>query len=107
LLIDEGYDAIVVADGKGALEVVPRGSSRPDLVVADYNLPNGMNGLQVVASLREASHQEIPVIILTGDISTDTLREIARQGCAHLHKPVKLNELMGHIRHLLSQRKTA
>ena len=79
----------------------------PDLVVADYNLPNGMNGIQVVARLRETVHQELPVIILTGDISTDTLREIARHGCAHLHKPVKLQKLTGLIRHLLSERKPA
>ena len=53
---------------------------RPDLVIADYNLPNGLNGLQVVASLQEMLGHDIPAIILTGDISTDTLREIARAG---------------------------
>ena len=53
---------------------------RPDLILADYNLPNGMNGLQLAAKLREKLHREIPVIILTGDISTDTLRDIALPG---------------------------
>jgi two-component system CheB/CheR fusion protein len=66
-----------------------------------------MNGLQVVARLQDIRHQEIPVIILTGDISTDTLREIARHGCAQLSKPVKLKELMSLIRHLLSEHKPA
>ena len=59
-----------------------RRQSEPDLILADYNLPNGMDGLQVVASLREKLPGKISAIILTGDISTDTLREIGRQDCA-------------------------
>jgi two-component system CheB/CheR fusion protein len=107
LLIDEGYGTLTAADGRGALELIALGAPHPDLVVADYNLPNGMNGIQVVAKLRETAHQELPVIILTGDISTDTLREIASHGCAHLNKPVELKELMSLIRHLLSERRPA
>jgi len=105
LLEDEGYDTMVAGDGKEALDLAARGARRPDLIVADYNLPNGLNGLEVVAKLQEMHHQEIPVIILTGDISTDTMREIARQGCAQLYKPVRLRELMRLIQQLLSERK--
>jgi two-component system, chemotaxis family, CheB/CheR fusion protein len=103
LLEDEGYDATLAGDGREALDLAARGAPRPDLVVADYNLPNGLNGLQVVAKLQEMHHQEIPVIILTGDISADTLRSIARQGHAQLKKPVKLRELVRLIRQLLSE----
>ena len=80
-----------------------RGAIRPDLVVADYNLPKGLNGLQVVAGLRETLGHEIPAIILTGDISTDTLREIARGGHLHLNKPVKARELIDLIRRCLAE----
>src|SRR6185312_14868653 len=106
LLEDEGYDATLAGDGRQALDLAARGA-RPDLVVADYNLPNGLNGLQVVARLQEMHHQEIPVIILTGDISTDTMGEIARRGCAQLNKPVKLRELMRLIQQLRSEREPA
>jgi two-component system CheB/CheR fusion protein len=92
---------VAAADGKRALELAALRAPHLDLVVADYNLPNGPNGLQVCAKLREVLHQEIPVIILTGDISTDTLREIARHGCPQLNKPVKVQELTNLIRHLL------
>ena len=88
-------------DGIAALDLVARGTIRPDLVLADYNLPNGMNGLQLVAKLREKLHRQIPVIILTGDISTDTLRDIALQDCVQLNKPVKLPELTRSIQRLL------
>jgi two-component system CheB/CheR fusion protein len=105
LLTEEGYDTATAADGRSALELAASGAPSPDLVIADYNLPNGLNGLQFIARLRELLHQEIPLIILTGDISTDTLREIARHGCAQLNKPVKLKELTGLVRRLLSERK--
>ncbi len=47
------------------------------------------------------------MIILTGDISTQTLGEIARHRCAQLNKPVTLTELTARIRDLLSERKPA
>jgi CheY-like chemotaxis protein len=38
-----------------------------DLVAfADYDLPNGVTGLQAVLAIRERLHQPIPAIILTG-----------------------------------------
>ena len=88
-------------DGVAALELVTAGTIRPDLILADYNLPNGMDGLQLVARLREALHRQTPVIILTGDISTGTLRHIALQDCVQLNKPVKLKELTQVIQRLL------
>jgi len=80
-----------------------RGAIRPDLVVADYNLPKGLNGLETVAGLRETLGHEIPAVILTGDISTDALREIAQGGHLHLNKPVRAKELTELIQHCLAE----
>ena len=90
-------------NGPAALEAMARGTMRPDLVLADYNLPNGMNGVQVSQKLRQELDRQIPFIILTGDISTDTLRDIALHDCVHLHKPVKLNDLTRAIDKLLAK----
>jgi two-component system, chemotaxis family, CheB/CheR fusion protein len=97
----EGHSTVAVQDGVAALEKVTRGMIRPDLVLADYNLPNGMNGLQVAAKLRDALDRKIPVIILTGDISTGTLAKLADYDCVQLSKPVKLTELTQAIERLL------
>ena len=102
ILKNEGHRAITARDGIAALEMVERGTVQPDLILADYNLPNGMNGLQVTAKLREKLHREIPVIILTGDISTGALRDIARHDCVQLNKPVKLKEMTQVIQRLLA-----
>jgi two-component system CheB/CheR fusion protein len=100
-LQDEGHRSAAAPDGPAALDMVAR--IRPDLIISDYNLPAGMDGLQVAAKLRQILHFQVPVIILTGDISTDALRSIALRNCILLHKPVKLDELSEAIRRLLSE----
>ncbi|WP_245412181.1 CheR family methyltransferase [Methylocella silvestris] len=101
LLREEGYCTATARDGVAALELIARGACRPDLIIADYNLPNGLNGLQLTAKMRETLQRVIPVIILTGDISTDALRDIALQDCVQLNKPVKMEELTQVIQRLL------
>ena len=102
-LNEEGYAISTAVDGPAALEAVARGMTRPDLVLADYNLPNGMNGVQVSQKLRQELDGQTPFIILTGDISTETLRDIALHDCVHLNKPVKLGELTYAIEKLLTK----
>lgn len=106
-LAGEGHRTAMAADGIAALEIVSEGTVRPDIILSDYNLPNGMDGLQVTAKLREKLQREIPVIILTGDISTCTLREIALQNCVELYKPVKLKQLTEVIQRLLPKSSSA
>ena len=53
--------------------------------------------------MRETLGCEIPAVILTGDISTDTMREIAQGGYVHLNKPVKAEELTHLIQSLLAE----
>ncbi len=101
LLKDAGHRAMTAPDGVAALGLVARGTFRPDLILADFNLPNGMNGLQFVAKLRGQLHHDIPAVILTGDISTETMRNVQLQACVPLNKPVRLQELMEIVQRLL------
>jgi two-component system CheB/CheR fusion protein len=102
-LKSEGHRTAAATDGAAAMDLILRGTFKPDLVLADHNLPNDMNGLQLAASMRSHLDCQVPVIILTGDISTETMREIARQDCVQLNKPVKLNELTHTIGRLLTE----
>jgi two-component system CheB/CheR fusion protein len=107
LLLDaEGHRTSVASDGQTALKLAAQPAIRPDLVIADYNLPRDANGLDVVERLQRELGVELPAIVLTGDISTETLREIARHGCTHLNKPVKAQELTRLIRRLLAKART-
>ena len=102
LIEHEGHRVTVATDGAQALKLAAQAAAPPDLILADYNLPNGPNGLQTAATLREQYDVMIPVIILTGDISIETLSAIARQDCAHLRKPVKPKELTLLVQRLLA-----
>jgi len=102
-LKEEGYDTATAVDGPAAVELAVRRTIRPDIVLADYNLPNGMNGIQVCQKLRQELSRPIPFVILTGDISTEALRDIALHDCVQFNKPVKLRELTQAIETLLAK----
>jgi len=107
LLTDQGHFTIGAQDGPSALELVASGTIRPDLIVADYNLPGGINGLVATDRLRRKLGRTIPAIILTGDISSETLRDIGLGDCTRLNKPVKPRELTQLIQRLLSVPRSA
>ncbi len=100
--MEDGHRVTAVPDSPAALDLAAPEAIRPDLILADFNLPNGMDGLATIARLREKLHRDVPVIILTGDISTGTLSAIAEKNCLQLNKPVKLVELLKVIQALLA-----
>lgn len=100
-LKNEGHHTVTALDGVAALGLVDEEAMRPDIMLADFNLPNKLNGLQLAEKMREKLRRDLPVIILTGDISTDTLRNVVLKNCIQLNKPVKLPELTGAIKRLL------
>lgn len=101
VLKEEGHRVTTAPDGVAALDLMARGTIRPDIILADYNLPNGKNGLQVIATLRERLHRQAPAIILTGDIAVGIVRDIALHNCIRLNKPVKSKKLTQIIQLLL------
>jgi two-component system, chemotaxis family, CheB/CheR fusion protein len=108
LLFDsEGHHTLAAADGHQALELAAKEAVAPDLIIADYNLPNGLNGLQSIARLQEQAQHAIPAVILTGDISTEGLIEITAQGCVRLNKPVRALELTRLAQRLIATPRSA
>ena len=98
-----GYQPVLAGDGQAAFDLVARQGIRPDFVIADQNLPGGTSGLQVLARLPEILGHHLPALVLTGDISTETIKEIARQGYVSRNKPVGAAELIGLIRSMLAK----
>jgi len=99
----EGHRVTMERDGQGALSHIDHAALQPDVILTDYNLPNGLSGLALACAIRKALHRDVPVIILTGDISTDTLREVTAQNCQYMGKPVQLAALSAAIQHLLPE----
>src|SRR3990167_1356586 len=68
-LQNDGFTVAVAADGVTALQQVP--GFKPDLIVLDIMMPK-MNGLEVLAKLKEQkSTEKIPVILLTNVGASD------------------------------------
>ncbi|MEO9078354.1 MAG: chemotaxis protein CheB [Rhodanobacter sp.] len=103
ILKSRGHQVAVAADGVAALDWIAKGGVQPDLILTDQNLPRGITGLQLIIKLREKLGREIPAIVLTGDISTRTSRDVALEHCTQLNKPAKLKEIAYVIQHLLAQ----
>jgi len=107
VLTAQGHQVAAVVDGVAALDWIAHGGVQPDLILTDHNLPRDLTGLQVVVMLREKLGRDIPAIVLTGDISTQTSRDVALERCTQLNKPAKLKEITYVIQRLLAQAEMA
>ena len=103
----EGHRTVVAANGQAALALVRENGFRPDLVVSDYVLPGGMNGLQVAAALRAIRGSPVPFVFLTGDIRSTSSRDIAESGNIRLTKPVKPAELLRAVQQVFAASRQA
>jgi CheY-like chemotaxis protein len=70
----------------------------PDLVLADYRLPDNTTGLMVMDTVRRRLGRDVPGVLLTGDTSSDRLREATSAQCALLHKPIQPFALQDTVR---------
>jgi two-component system CheB/CheR fusion protein len=100
-LKEEGHRVTTERDGVDALAYIEHAAFQPDMILSDYNLPNGISGMQLASTVRGMLHRDVPVIILSGDISTETLRKVTQENCVHLWKPVRLSELAQEIQKAL------
>ncbi|PKP68138.1 MAG: hypothetical protein CVT83_06475 [Alphaproteobacteria bacterium HGW-Alphaproteobacteria-5] len=101
VLRERGHETLLAQDGPSALALVASADTPPDLVLTDYNLPGGLNGLALAEELRRAADREVPAIVLTGDISTLAMRRISQQDVLHLAKPVTVERLTRAVSDLL------
>ncbi len=97
-------DVVVARDGVEAMDYLRSrrdrgGSSLPNLIILDLNLPR-RNGQQVLRDLRaDAELGTIPVVILTSsqaDIDVDTCYELGAN--CYLTKPIDLSRYLSVVR---------
>jgi len=106
LLRSAGHSVTSAADFAAAIALITHSAIRPDILLTDYNLPAGHTGVDLLVRLRAMVPQDLPAIILTGDISTEAVARIAgvdttRGKCVHMSKPVESRVLMETITSLL------
>lgn len=92
-----GYDAVSAPTGTRGLEYATGHPDRVPVALVDLRLPD-MDGLELVARLREVS-ELTQVVILTGNASLDTAVAALRENsCDYLIKPVAPEKLVATVR---------
>ncbi len=74
----------------------------PDVIVSDYRLPGGDDGMALIARVRAKAGVTIPACLISGDIDSALMQEAQEAGLVLLHKPVRPAKLRALLRHLLT-----
>lgn len=89
LLRSWGCDVVTAASAHVALAGLAERDRTPDLIISDYRLSDGQNGIEAIEKLREAFNLSIPGFLISGDTAPERLREARASGYHLLHKPVR------------------
>ena len=81
-----GLEVAEAASGAAALALV--GGRTPSLLLCDYRLPRGEDGLDVVGRFRTAFGVGLPAILVTGDTASERIADAHARDVRVLHKPV-------------------
>lgn len=88
-----GYSVVAASSAEDALRSLRVGGRPPDVVIADYRLKDGQNGVGAIRLIQDEFGTGIPAILVTGDTGAERLREAAASGLPVLHKPVNGSQL--------------
>ncbi len=73
----------------------------PDVIVSDYRLQEGPNGIETIQRLRTLLDQDVPACLMSGDTDPKLIAEAQALGLTLLHKPVRPAKLRSLLRRLL------
>jgi len=101
LLIRWGADVRLARNFEDITELIEDAQFKPQLILADYHLDEGLLGLAAVEQIRAAAGRDIPAVLITADRTHETADAARQARCEILHKPVKPAELRALMQHLL------
>jgi len=96
-----GCRTVTAESDDAALANLAHDGEPPDLIISDYRLAEGKTGFDVVERLRNAYLMAIPAFLITGDTTTERMREAHASGLLLLHKPINPMALRTVINQLL------
>lgn len=74
-----------------------------DLLIADYHLDDGHNGVDAVALINARRSTPLPALMITANYSNELKQQMRELGHTLMHKPVRPMKLKTAMSHLLEQ----
>lgn len=100
-LTEEGHEIDTASDGLEALNLMEK--RHYDLVLTDLRMPN-MNGLSLMAQIKDKWETEIPVILITSCGNVDTAIQAVKEGASdYIVKPFEIEQLRKSVNLALKQ----
>ena len=98
---------LLAGDVAEALAALDADAGPPELLIVDYHLDHGGNGIEAVETLRRAYGADLPAVIITADRSEAVRARALAHGVALLNKPVRPAALRALLMRLLLAREAA
>lgn len=102
LLSLEGYEVAGAASRDEALQQIGERGFRPDLILCDFQFPQGVTGDAIVSEIAARLKFRPPTILLTGDIANKHIKRAGLVADRIFAKPVNINTLLQECETLLA-----
>lgn len=97
---------VMTAEGARAACDQCRQDHAPDIVISDFRLGGGINGIEAIEALIALVGRPLAACLISGDTDGKVREQAQDAGLTLLHKPVRPAKLRSLIRHLVQSRPT-
>jgi DNA-binding NtrC family response regulator len=98
ILGENGFEVVYIGNsGEEILEAIAQGAlDKVDMVLLDYNLGNGIDGLKTAARIKRHL-PKVTIILVTAEVSIR--KEVLASGLSFLEKPFSIEEFLKVVGH--------
>lgn len=100
MILQDRLGMVARVTGGTAEALAEMGEEPPHVIVADYNLEGGDNGIAAIKALRAAAAHSVPSVMITARHDPEVARACAAMGVHLMEKPVRpsdLGEMLGRL----------
>ncbi|MDD5333967.1 MAG: ATP-binding protein [Rhodoferax sp.] len=99
-LLESWGCTVLAAEGAQAGCKLYRPDQSPDIIISDFRLGGGVNGIEAVDMLSAAAGRRIAACLVSGDTDASVRQKAQAAGLTLLQKPVRPAKLRSLVRHL-------
>ena len=100
VLNDSGYMALGGDTAMALVKQAAESDAWPRAVICDYRLGPSYSGFDAIAELHHEFGDEMPAILVTGDLDPLIQARAAEQGIRVMHKPLDRDQLLTALREI-------